>query len=306
MKWMAVALLACALTFPHSAASQSCAGKPLQKVEGVKNAWALDGGGIAAFAKMNVNLDGYGHAYSPTNYAGGALLHLCNAGKVYLPDGSSYQGSESNATCTGRFMQDFKRIGDAGWQDPSVGAIYWYGILGQGTATIHRKKIKSVKPVLQKDGSGFYVSPTSLVDPKVTDLADQRRYVNPLRVPSAVVPDSLVSQGIAMGSFGVAIDSRKKIAVPFVVGDGGPRVGEGSAALARLVAGKPVTDQLTRKTSSVGQVDTPDVLWVFFGGQATRYDHTDEGKLASDAKQAYEKWGGEARLLDCLSAVPKN
>jgi hypothetical protein len=45
---------------------------------------------------------------------------------------------------------------------------------------------------------------------------------------------------------------------------------------------------------------------VFFGGQATWYDHTDEGKLASDAKQAYEKWGGEARLLDCLSTVPKN
>ena len=83
-------------------------------------------------------------------------------GKVYLPDGSSYQGSESNATCTGRFMQDFKRIGDAGWQDSTVGAINWYGILGEGAATIHGKKIHSVKPVLQKDGSGFYVSPTSL------------------------------------------------------------------------------------------------------------------------------------------------
>jgi hypothetical protein len=94
-------------------------------------------------------------------------------------------------------MQDFKRIGNAGWQDPSVGAINWYGIFGEDTATIHGKKITSVKPVLQKDASGFYVSPTSLVDPKVTDLADQNRYVNPLRVPSAVVPGSLVSRGIA-------------------------------------------------------------------------------------------------------------
>src|SRR5271157_4676888 len=137
MKSIAIVVLALAQMFLQSAAAQSCAGKPLQGVEGAKNSWALDTGGVAAFSKMNVNLDGYGHAYSPTNYAGGALLHLCNAGKVYLPTGTSYQGSESNATCTGRFMQDFKRIGDAGWKDSSVGAINWYGILGEGTATIH-------------------------------------------------------------------------------------------------------------------------------------------------------------------------
>lgn len=300
------AALMLALMLLQSAAAQSCSGKPLRDVGGVKNSWALDGGGIAAFAKMNVNLDGYGRAYSPRNYEGGALLHLCNAGEVYLPDGGRYHGSESNATCTGRFMQDFKRIGDAGWRDPSVGAINWYGILGEDTAIIQGKKVKSVKPVTQKDGSDFYVSPSSLVDPKVTDLADQSRYVNPLHVPSAVVPSSLVARGIAIGTFGVAIDRNKKIAVPFVVGDGGPRVGEGSAALARMVAGKPVTDQLTHKTSNIGQVDKPDVLWVFFGGKATTYDHTHESNLAADAQQAYEKWGGEARLSDCQSAVPKN
>jgi hypothetical protein len=107
-------------------------------------------------------------------------------------------------------MQDFKRIGDAGWKNPSVGAINWYGILGEDTATIHGKTVKSVKPVLQKDGSDFYVSPTSLVDLKVTNLKDQSRYVNPLRVPSAVV-----------GTFGVAINRHQNMAFPFVVGDGG-------------------------------------------------------------------------------------
>ncbi len=304
MKWVFVVPLG--LMFLQWCGAQDCSGKALHDVGGVHNSWVLNDGAIAAFSKMNVNLDGYGHAYSPRNYAGGALLHLCNAGKVYLPDGSSYQGSESNATCIGRFTQDFKRIGDAGWQDPSVGAISWYGILGEGTATIHGRTVNSVKPVSQKDGSGFYVSPTSLVDLKVTDLEDQNRYVNPLRVPSAVVPGSVVSRGIAIGTFGVAMDRHKKIAVPFVVGDEGPRIGEGSAALARLVAGEPVNDVLTRKTSTVGQVDTPDVLWVFFGGQATKYDHTDAGKLSADAKQAYEKWGGEVRLGVCLSTVPNN
>jgi len=292
--------------FSLSAAAQSCGGTALQKVGGVENAWLITGGGIAAFSRMNINLDGYGRAYNPRNYEGGALLHLCNAGKVYLPDGSSYQGSESNATCTGRFMADYKRIGDAGWQNPSVGSINWYGILGEGTAIIHGKTVTQARPVLQKDGSGFYVSPTSLFDATVKDVADQSRYVNPLRVPSAVVPGSLVSRGIAIGSFGVAIDRRKNIAVPFVAGDGGPRIGEGSAALARLVAGQPVTDQITYRARNVGQVDTPDILWVFFGGQAARYDHAIESGLADDAKQAFEKWGGDTRLRECLKTVPKN
>jgi hypothetical protein len=135
-------------------------------------------------------------------------------------------------------------------------------------------------------------------------LRSRARYVNPLRVPSAVVPSSLVSRGIAIGTFDVAVNRHQNIAVPFVVGDEGPRVGEGSAALARLAASKPVTDELTHKTSTVGQVDRPYVLWVFFDGRATKYDHTDEGKLAADAKQANEKWGGGVRLGDCLSTVP--
>jgi hypothetical protein len=287
------------------AVAQTCAGELEHNVGGIPNIWALGSGGIAAFAKMNINLDGYGRAYHPKNSAGGAVIHLCNAGKVYLPDGSSYQGSKSNATCTGRFMEDYKRIGDAGWQSSSVGAIKWYGVLGEGVATIHGREIQNVKPVLQKDGSGFYVSPTSLQDGSVP-VDDQNRYINPLRVASAVVPGSLAQRGISMGTFGVAIDRRKKIAVPFVVGDGGPRIGEGSAALARLVAGKALTDLETRQNRSDGQVDTPDVLWVFFAGQAKKYDHKNEGELADAAKQAYEQWSDSARLLDCLNAVPKN
>jgi hypothetical protein len=80
------AVVPLALMFLQTAAAQTCTGKPLRDVGGVENSWALEGGGIGAFAKMNVNLDGYGHAYSPRNYEAGALLHLCNAGKVYLPD----------------------------------------------------------------------------------------------------------------------------------------------------------------------------------------------------------------------------
>jgi hypothetical protein len=296
---------------------QSCAGKAIEKVGGVSKLWVLDGGGVAAFSKMNINLDGSARAYSPKNYEGGALLHLCNAGKVYLPDGTSYEGSESNATCTGRFMTDFQRIGDAGWNDPKVGAISWYGVLGEGTAKIHGKTITQVKPVLQKDGSGFYVSPTSLFDASVSDVADQSRYVDPLTMPSAVIPAILtpkngksrvaeIDSPVAFGSFGVAINRRLKVAVPFVVGDGGPRIGEGSAALARLVAGRAIGEEITRKNRDAGQVDSNDVLWIFFGGEAAKYDHAQQQALIDAAEAAFQKWGGEARLKECLKVVPQN
>jgi len=304
MKVLRVLLLLLVPTIVSYGFAQSCSGKSQPNVAVVRNLWVLDGGGVAAFSMMNVDFDGYGRAYHPGNYASGAILHLCNAGKVYLPDGTSYEGSESNATCSGRFMSDFEKIKAAGWKDPSVGAINWYGILGEGTATIRGKKISQVTPVSQQDGSVFFVSPTSLEDKQVKEIEDQSRYVNPLRVPFAVIPGALRAKGILVGSFGVAIDAKLKIPVPFVVADGGPRIGEGSAALARLVAGKPLSDQITKKNRSVGQVDSPQILWVFFGGEAGKYDHRNEGQLAADAQKAFDRWGGSARLDACLAAVP--
>lgn len=300
-----IACITFVLALYQTVAAQTCAGKPEHNVGGVRNAWALEDGGLAAFAKMNINLDGYSRAYHPKNIAGGAVVHLCNAGTVYLPDGSSYAGSKDNATCTRRFMEDYQRIGEAGWQNPSVGAINWYGILGEGIATVHDRKIQNVKPVTQKDRSGFFVSPTALEDASVAS-DDQDRYVNPLRIPAAVIPSKLAKLGIEVGTFGVAIDRRTKIAVPFIVGDVGPRIGEGSAALARLVAGKPTSDQLTRQNRYVGQIDTPDVLWVFFAGRAVKYDHNNANALLTGAQEAYDRWGGRPRLLKCLDIVPQN
>lgn len=280
-----------------------CVVTQLTNVGGVEKAWAVDGGGVAAFAGMKINLDGYSRAYNAKDYEGGALRHLCEAGKVYLPDGTVYKGSIDDVTCTGRFMEDYKHIGEAGWRDPAVGAINWSGILGEGTATIDRKTVLNVKPVLQKGGSGFYVSPTALADTSVKDLADQSRYINPLRVPFAVVPGNLASRGITMGTFGVAMDRQKGIPVPFVVGDLGLTIGEGSAALGRKVAAMPIKDQLTPDDRNAGQVDTPDVLWVFFARDSTKYDHTREDSLTSAAGTAYVQWGGDARLCTCMKAM---
>lgn len=297
-------LLLCAA--PLAAAAADCAGSLITSLPGAPKAWRLAGGGIAAFGRMNINIDGHGRAYHPQNAQAGALIHLCNAGRVVRPDGTRYEGSESNATCTGRFMNDFARIRAAGWKDPSVGAVQWYGILGQDSVTIRDRRIDAVVPVPNRDGSGFYVSPTSLFDRTVADVADQKRYVNPLRIASAVVPRGVLAQGIAMGSFGVAIHADKRIAVPFVVGDGGPRIGEGSPALARQAAGLAVTDDITRANRFAGQVEAPKVLWVFFGDEAQAFDSRNESGTTAAAADAFARWGGGERLARCLSTVPRN
>ncbi len=266
---------------------------------------AVEGGGAAIRAKMNINIDGSGRAYAKTNAEAGALIHLCNAGEVFLPDGSSYQGSKDTPTCTGRFMDDFKRIGEAGWRDPSVGVIRWFGILGRGSVRIGDNNVKSVEPVELAGSPGFYVSPTSLVDPSFAE-DDQRRYPDPLLVPGGVIPAaaSLESLGVKLGTFGVAADVRRANAepVPFIVNDFGPRIGEGTVALARLVAGRPIKPDITRAERFVGVVDTDSIVWVFFGGAALAPPFGAE-RVTSGANAAFAAWGGAERLRACVTAT---
>ncbi|MCA3305351.1 MAG: hypothetical protein ING00_06045 [Roseomonas sp.] len=296
------------ITSLSPATAQTCSGEARGGIGRTSQSGLFLGdGSVAMRAKMNINIDGSGRAYHPRNAEAGALIHLCNAGQIYLPDGSNYHGSESNTVCTGRFMNDFQLIRAAGWTNPSVGAIRWYGILGTGTATIAGRRIDGVIPVELSDGSGFFVSPTSLqrvprpgegrLDPR-----NQDTYVDPLVVPAAVIPTSplLTQTGVRLGSFGVAVHVQKGIATPFVVGDIGPRVGEGSLALARLVNGLPMPTEITRKQRYEGQVEKPDILWVFFGNNQPT-DPYDPNKVFQAARSAFENWGGEDRLRACLA-----
>ncbi len=278
--WVTGVLLAalCAASAALHAASACEATKQADVGGKGVQAWKLAEGGYAAWSAMHINIDGYGRAYHRKNRQAGAVLHLCVGGEVLLSDGTRYHGSATQATCTGRFMDDLARIEAAGWADPSVGVVRWYGVVAEGQATVAGRTVKGIKPVLQRDGSGFYVSPTSLVDPSVTDLADQRRYANPLRVAAAVAPGALVRAGVKQGSFGVAIRGDKRIAVPFVVGDAGPRIGEGTPALARQVAGLPLTD----------------------------FNHQQEAEVAARAKAAFEAWGGAERLERCRESLPQS
>lgn len=266
---------------------------------GSQTASLLDDGSVALYGKMNINIDGSARAYHPNNRSGGALIHLCNAGEVFLPDGTHYQGSESNATCTGKFMDDVAAIGAAGWNDPEIGAVNWFGILGQGSVTVGGNPVVDVVPVFQDNG--FFISPTALIDPAFP-IEDQARYIEPLTVPAGVIrrrSSVLTDAGIVLGTFGVAVDRRKGIAVPFIVGDTGPRVGEGTPALARQVAGLPIDKDVAYENRYAGVVSESEVLWVLFGGDRMSPPYT-ETSVSDAAAAAFAAWGGSERLELCL------
>ncbi|WP_370339729.1 hypothetical protein [Parvularcula marina] len=277
---------------------RSCRGEEV--IRGRQRLAELSDGSLVTMAPMQVNADGAPNAYHPDNAEGGAILHLCNAGKVYLPDGTSYHGSESNETCTGKFMDDVAKIKEAGWDDPEVGAVNWYGIYATGRVRIGTQFVQNVKPPLTEEG--FYISPTALEDRGFAP-DDQRRYVNAITVPHAVVRRD---SGVELGTFGVAWRTkdcpggRVCDPVPFIVADIGPKIGEGSIALTRLVNGLEVTEDITRENRFQGAVsDEDDVMWVFFGGRRAPTPYT-PGSVERRAEAAFEAWGGEDRLAQCL------
>ncbi|WP_269564009.1 hypothetical protein [Kosakonia radicincitans] len=280
-----------------------CNGIAIPKLGGLANSFLLDDGSVIASAKMMINIDGYKHAYHNDNLKGGALIHLCNAGKVYLPDGTSYHGAVNNTTCTGRFMNDFRKIQDAGWTNINVGVIEWYGILANGSVTMKGKKITGIIPVSQNKEIGFYVSPTALFDRKIIKEDDQSRYINPLIVPFAVATKSMLKRGLKIGSYGVAYNKKTKTIVPFIVGDIGPKIGEGSPALARRLANKPIKDPITSNERFIGSVDDNSILWVFFNDNPLNYEKNQEENISKYANQAFENWGGEFRLNTCLASI---
>ena len=278
-------------------AEPTCTGKT--QTAGTQRILVLDNGGIVARAKLQINIDGSGRAYNWDNTKG--LIHLCNGARVHPAGGASYEGSADNATCTGRFMTDLLRIKKAGWTDGTVGAVEWYGVLGTGSAVVNGRSIRNVVPTEIADSGGFLVSPTTLGDPSFAP-SDQRRYVEPLTIATAVVPSSgaLKPFGVIPGTLGVAWRQQKRIAVPFIVSDAGPRIGEGSPALARRLTGLAPKADLTRAERFQGQVDLPDVTWVFFGGPVLPPPYTAD-TVEKAARAAFDTWGGTPRLQVCAS-----
>ena len=294
--------------FPAIALPLACTGSPhtLRYEKSQQKAYRLTDGSIATIFRMHVNADGMKHAYHRDGIVGGGVDSLCNGGKPYPAGRRPYNASENKAACA-QFAADYKAIKNSGWKNPQVGAINWFGVLGTGTANIDGINVANVEPVEQADSSGFFVSPTALEDHAGFERNDQRRYIDAEVVPAAVIKqsDAMKNINIRMGSFGVAIHKNYRIAVPFVVGDYGPRIGEGTFALGRLLKGLSL-ETATRKNIYSAHIEKNDVLWIFFGGEVASPPYTPD-RIKYSANQNFEAWGGMSRLNECLGnpAIPE-
>ncbi|WP_338524768.1 hypothetical protein NUH87_03670 [Pseudomonas batumici] len=188
----ASALLFCVSPVVHSASD--CRGSvqkiilnPLKSATKSQTGYVLADNTFVIWAGGSVNLDGLRTAYHRDDQKGGGVDLLCNAGRAYPAEGASYEGA-GKGNCP-RFMKDYERIRHAGWKDPKVGAINWYGFRAEGDVTVQGHKVEDVVPVEQLDGSGFYVSTTSLMDTKNhRDPRDQARYLDAETIPFGVIP----------------------------------------------------------------------------------------------------------------------
>lgn len=289
--------LACLLA-AASHADENCSGTK-HPLEGY-NSTLLADGSLVGWSRNHVNVDGMRTAYHRVGTSQGAMTSVCNAGEAYLPNGSHFHGS-AKGKCDA-FLLLYRTALEKGWDNPKIGVIRWYGVIGTGSAVITGKTITGVTPKEQPDGSGFYVSPTVLQDSRF-EVTDQRRYLNAEEVPYATIKfsDGLKQRGATKGSYGVAYNKTTKQTVPFVIGDHGPKVGEGSFALSKLLAGKPNLPA-TRPNVYAVSIDDNNILWVLFGkagGQATPpYTAT---SVKQGAASAFETWGGQARLNRCIA-----
>jgi hypothetical protein len=289
--------------------AQDCQGeaKTLVYAKNLKQeAYLLSDGALVTRYKAAVNADGMKKAYHQDGIAGGGLISLCNGGRPYPAGRAAYNASGTNGACS-QFAKDYRAIKAAGWKDASVGAIHWFGVLARDTLVVGRETVTLVAPVLQGDGSGYYVSPTALEDARgFPDPGDQRRYIDAESIPAAVMRNSaaLKNLGIKLGTFGVAMHKTHRKPVPFIVGDYGPRIGEGTFALSRLLSGKSLVPA-TRKNINSGDVQEKDVLWVFFGGERMSAPFLSDSVIAQ-AKRHFEAWGGAKRLEACMdnTAIP--
>ena len=72
--------------------------------------------------------------------------------------------------------------------------------------------------------------------------------------------------------------------------------------LSRARPGMREHDGRERAERFVGVVDTDSIVWVFFGGNVMAPPFTAE-RVQTEAKAAFDVWGGAERLKKCVTAT---
>jgi hypothetical protein len=143
---------------------------------------------------------------------------------------------------------------------------------------------------------GFYISTTSLQDPKY-DRKDPRRYVNAEAVSFVVLPGKL-NLGAKLGDFATVIRPATGASAYAVYADVGPigKIGEGSIALAAAL-GIPSSP----KTGGIAH----GIVYLVFPGSAQGWplSHSEINRYGG---QLFEKWGGINMAKRCFPDLQWN
>jgi hypothetical protein len=172
--------------------------------------------------------------------------------------------------------------GDTGAYDylANIAVSSLFGIQGQG----------SVGPA-----PDFYVSGTSLSDPRYPSTRDTRHRVDAGLIPYFVSPASLpVPPGRAfkLGALGFVIDLKTGGWSGAIYADSGHAVGEGSIALAKGLGLDPFSK---RHPPKVVGFDGKQFLYMVFPDVRIAPPWT-EAAIRTQARAKFDAWGGEARL----------
>jgi hypothetical protein len=147
------------------------------------------------------------------------------------------------------------------------------------------------EPVVQSGhdpAPGFFVSPTSLQDPR-RRVEDPRRYVDASTIPFIALPAVVRDKGgVTLGDFATVRNRRNGRVRHAIFADGGPRgkIGEGSIALAKAL-GIPSSP----KTGGAAS----DVVYVVFAGSGNGRPRTKD-TIDAKGQQLLNGWGGLKRL----------
>lgn len=138
------------------------------------------------------------------------------------------------------------------------------------------------KPIQLPDGS--LVSPTSLVDHSIADLANPARYVDAAQIPYLAIPPELRALGVRFGD--VAVVLYRGVHVGAICADGCPHshYGEASIACARAL-GIP-------SSPKSGGVSAGVTFLVFPGSARASAWPRRVDSISAQASVLFDAWGG--------------
>lgn len=269
----------------------------------------------------------------------GAINILCNAGPKLYPSGTwayikSFFVEPKSLKCYGKpwftvdpkYANTYKSIKENNWE-PAQGyriAFKWNIFARAPSDTIWQSLFGPERPCVTDDG--FFVSKTKLGNHEPKQACDQSAWLDANEVKAFVLPQHWFADwespkaerwasfepGDVVVAHRPADGDKPETWVYGIVGDAGPiyKYGEATLAFNWQLHGRTgnIRDEIRTYRSAIGldtdmldPVQTP-VLVLEASAPALGGDYT-PANIEVKAREAFAKWGGEARFKACLEVL---